>query len=90
MPCINEIGLQRARYQPKSPPDGVSESILELVYSDDKKLLPVAIWDPDKPEERATPYCHLARPLRLTLQENDVLYLPAMYANDRVLTIGNI
>ncbi|CCC09961.1 hypothetical protein SMACR_02541 [Sordaria macrospora] len=41
--------------------------------------VPFAIWDPDKPEENATRYSKLAEPMRVTLEEGDMLYLPAMW-----------
>ena len=41
--------------------------------------VPFAIWDPDKPDENATRYSKLAEPMRVTLEEGDMLYLPAMW-----------
>lgn len=41
--------------------------------------VPFAIWDPDSPHENATPYSKLAEPMRVTLREGDMLYLPAMW-----------
>lgn len=38
-----------------------------------------ALWDPDSPHERATPYSALVEPLRVTLDEGDLLYLPALW-----------
>ncbi|KAK3501676.1 cupin-like domain-containing protein [Neurospora crassa] len=57
---------------------------LELVMEKDsetgeKVTVPFAIWDPDKPEENATGYSKLAEPMRVTLEEGDMLYLPAMW-----------
>jgi jumonji domain-containing protein 7 len=43
------------------------------------EAVPFAIWDPDKPEQNATKFSHLARPLRVTLNPGDMLYLPAMW-----------
>lgn len=41
--------------------------------------VPFAIWDPDSPHENATPYSKFAEPMRVTLREGDMLYLPAMW-----------
>lgn len=41
--------------------------------------VPFAIWDPDSPEENATPWSKLAEPMRVTLRQGDMLYLPAMW-----------
>lgn len=38
-----------------------------------------ALWDPDEPAKHATPYSHLIEPLRVTLEEGDLLYLPALW-----------
>lgn len=77
MPCVHEQLLPRARYK-------ANASLYELRYglaiesSEDEEMLPVPTWDPDDPETRTTPYSHLAKPLRITLNEGDMLYLPAM------------
>ncbi|KAI0376655.1 putative pla2g4b [Hypomontagnella monticulosa] len=70
-PCVNEQELQPASYSRKE--DG-----LHLQKEDGDKV-PFAIWDPDSPTLRATKYSHLARPLRVTLEPGDMLYLPAMW-----------
>ncbi|KAJ8119205.1 hypothetical protein ONZ43_g3803 [Nemania bipapillata] len=41
--------------------------------------VPFATWDPDTPDLRATPYSHLAKPMRVSLEPGDMLYLPAMW-----------
>lgn len=40
---------------------------------------PVPTWDPDVPDVRPTPYSKLVKPLRVTLNEGDMMYLPAMW-----------
>lgn len=44
--------------------------------------VPFALWDPDHPGENATAYSALARPMRVTLEPGDMLYLPAMWCVD--------
>lgn len=75
MPCVNETKLRFGRYRPAA--DG--EQTLEACLNADGEPLPVPIWDPDMPEERATAYSKLARPLKVTLNEGDMMYLPAMW-----------
>lgn len=45
----------------------------------DAEPVPFATWDPDDPETNTTPFSHLAKPLRVTLNPGDMLYLPAMW-----------
>jgi jumonji domain-containing protein 7 len=40
--------------------------------------VPFATWDPDS-EEDGTRYSDLVRPVRVTLEEGDMLYLPALW-----------
>lgn len=77
MPCINEQLLPRARFVKNPQQNGVREEFA-INMSEDNELVPVATWDPDEPCKRTTPYSHLAKPLRLTLNEGDMLYLPSM------------
>lgn len=52
---------------------------MELEMDSDAEAVPFAIWDPDRPEGNATGFSYLARPLRVTLNPGDMLYLPAMW-----------
>lgn len=72
-PCTNEKLIAPATY--RRGDDG--ELRLELDEGEDK--VPLATWDPDDPTQNATKFSHLARPLRVTLQPGDMLYLPAMW-----------
>ena len=78
LPCVNERSLPRARYNlvTESCKGDVEEFGIENLEGE--QLVPVAIWDPDDPEKRGTKYSHLAKPLRVTLNQGDMLYLPAM------------
>lgn len=89
MPCVNETPLARGRYVPGSSAGAGEDERLEVqVQGDGEDAVPVAIWDPDLPEEKATPYSHLAKPLRVTLNEGDMLYLPAMWYHKVSQTAG--
>lgn len=77
MPCVNEQLLSKARYVEKPQVHGEGAGFTIEVDADDD-LVPVPTWDPDEPDRRPTSHSHLAKPLRVTLQEGDMLYLPAM------------
>ncbi|KAK1060696.1 hypothetical protein LTR33_012857 [Friedmanniomyces endolithicus] len=99
MPCVNEQVLARGRYVPvpsagaattsddggDCADSGIGE--LEVQLDVDAERVPVATWDPDEPEKRTTAWSHLAKPLRVTLREGDMLYLPCFWyhkVNQRV------
>ena len=69
MPCVNETPLPFARF----------DETLRPVRNASSEPIPVPIWDPDEPETRPTKYSSLAEPLRVTLHEGDMMYLPAMW-----------
>ncbi|KAF5702932.1 putative phospholipase [Fusarium globosum] len=71
-PCVNEQPLKPATYTR-------GENGMELKMDPDDQAVPFAIWDPDSPEQNATKFSHLTRPLRVTLDPGDMLYLPAMW-----------
>ncbi|CAM1508511.1 Fc.00g053590.m01.CDS01 [Cosmosporella sp. VM-42] len=71
-PCVNEQRLKPATYCRNG--DGLS-----LDMDSDSSTVPFATWDPDDPEKNPTPFSHLAKPLRVTLNPGDMLYLPAMW-----------
>ncbi|TXC09712.1 hypothetical protein FocTR4_00004764 [Fusarium oxysporum f. sp. cubense] len=72
-PCVNEQPLRPATYM-----RGENGMELKMDPTNDDAV-PFATWDPDKPEQNATKFSHLARPLRVTLNPGDMLYLPAMW-----------
>jgi jumonji domain-containing protein 7 len=71
-PCVNEQPLAPATYQR-------CEQGLELCPDPDAEPVPLATWDPDYPSSSTTKYSNLARPIRVTLNPGDMLYLPAMW-----------
>lgn len=79
MPCVNEQPLPRARYEALGNGSPQRQADLVVKRSEDDVCVPVATWDPDVPKHRPSEYSHLSQPLRVTLNEGDMLYLPAMW-----------
>jgi jumonji domain-containing protein 7 len=75
-PCVNEQSLTPATYVREDSGTG-----LKLKEDNDGRgeAVPFATWDPDSPERNATAYSSLAKPIRVTLDPGDILYLPAMW-----------
>lgn len=71
-PCVNEQRLKPATYT------RVDDKLV-LRTDSGSESVPFAIWDPEQPDQNATPYSHLAKPIRVTLNPGDMLYLPAMW-----------
>lgn len=87
MPCANERVLGQFRYAPAAnDDDGGEELVIEAQR--DAEPIPVAVWDPEVPEERTSEYSHLSKPLHVTLEEGDMLYLPAMWYHKVKQTSG--
>lgn len=70
--CVNEKLLLPATYVR-------SDRGLDLRVDQDAEPVPLATWDPDVPEVNATEFSSLAKPLHVTLNPGDMLYLPAMW-----------
>jgi jumonji domain-containing protein 7 len=70
--CVNERPVLPATYVRQG--DGFALSL-----DADSQPVPLATWDPDDPERNPTPVSALAKPLRVTLNPGDMLYLPAMW-----------
>ncbi|PSN66232.1 Clavaminate synthase-like protein [Corynespora cassiicola Philippines] len=75
-PCVNERAVLAATYVPS---DGEGEGGLVAKVDDPEEYVPFAMWDPDRPEENATRFSQYSQPLRVTLDEGDMLYLPALW-----------
>lgn len=67
--CINERFLPSAAYA----------ADMSIVTDDPPTLVPLAVWDPDRPEENPTRFSSLSRPIRIRLDPGDMLYLPACW-----------
>ena len=79
MPCTNEQLLPKARYRPVEDRSSMLPEDLTFDAGEDDTQVPVATWDPDDPLRWPSKYSHLSTPLRITLNEGDLLYLPAMW-----------
>lgn len=79
---MNEKPLLQTRYAP------VEGGQLKVEASDGAEKVPVPIWDPEVPEARASEYSYLSRKLDVTLEEGDMLYLPAMWYHKVKQTSG--
>ncbi|KAK4171562.1 cupin-like domain-containing protein [Triangularia setosa] len=85
-PCVNEQVLPSAVYNrcsstttaTPSSSSPAAQTNLELKVSPSSKV-PFPIWDPDRPFENETEYSCLASPVRVTLNQGDMLYLPALW-----------
>jgi len=84
MPCINEQPLRKGRYVPASS----DTELLEVQLDEEAEPVPVATWCPDLPDKFTTPYSGLSKPLRVTLEEGDMLYLPALWYHKVSQTAG--
>ncbi|KAL9131821.1 MAG: hypothetical protein Q9217_000348 [Psora testacea] len=69
--CVNEQWLVPATYD--------QQMYLVEDEDEDAEKVPCAIWDPDSPEKQATIYSRFSEPMRVTLQEGDVMYLPTCW-----------
>ncbi|TID18507.1 Clavaminate synthase-like protein [Venturia nashicola] len=93
-PVVGEKWVRSGTYvpSPSSPPssppspsstphpvDLNSEYTLAPTPDIPPHTLPFATYDPDSPLDTATPFSHLSKPLRVTLEPGDMLYLPALW-----------
>ncbi|KAL9101160.1 MAG: hypothetical protein Q9163_003562 [Psora crenata] len=67
--CVNEQWLLPATY----------DQHMGLVPEEGSERVPCALWDPDIPEEQATIYSKFSRPMRVTLAQGDMMYLPTCW-----------
>ena len=85
MPCVNETLIPNARYRPSEK----DSEQMEIEVDPAADFIPVPIWDPDQPKERATPYSRHSKASRVTLNEGDIMYLPAMWYHKVKQTSGD-
>lgn len=84
-PCVNEQKLPHCRYAPCAYRPSDCKLVIE---QQGQQAVPVAVWDPEEPDSRRSGYSHLSKPVSLTLQEGDMLYLPAMWYHKVKQTSG--
>ncbi|KAF1945941.1 Clavaminate synthase-like protein [Clathrospora elynae] len=80
--CVNERSVLAATYQSRTTSQGsssLSKDNLVIAIDDPEEYVPFATWDPDAPYANTTPYSQSSQPLRITLEEGDMLYLPALW-----------
>lgn len=82
--CINEQAIPAAKYAPRKGDDGAlaeEEDLhnLRVDLAEPVRSVHWALWDPDEPAVRPTEFSSLARPLKVTLDPGDMLYLPALW-----------
>lgn len=82
--CVNERSVLAATYAPQPPArtdctQALTTNELCVRIDEPVEYVPFATWDPDVPDQNATPYSRLSQPLRVTLEEGDMLYLPALW-----------
>ncbi|OCK90645.1 Clavaminate synthase-like protein [Cenococcum geophilum 1.58] len=75
--CINEQLIPAATYTPRPSPEALNDLVVCL--DEPEENVPFATWDPDLPDQRPTPFSKCSRSLRVTLEEGDMLYLPALW-----------
>ncbi|KAM0700748.1 hypothetical protein Q7P35_012469 [Cladosporium inversicolor] len=85
-PCVNEQKLPHCRYAHST--SDTSNGALSIEPQEGQDAVPVAVWDPEEPEERRSEYSHLSKPVTITLEEGDMLYLPAMWYHKVKQTSG--
>lgn len=79
-PCVNEKSVLAATYHPNSTePSDDGKAGLVMVVDEPEEYVPFATWDPDAPLGNSTFYSQFSQPLRVTLEEGDMLYLPALW-----------
>ncbi|EKG20480.1 Transcription factor jumonji/aspartyl beta-hydroxylase [Macrophomina phaseolina MS6] len=81
--CVNERAVPAAKYAPRKDGSGdlAEEDLhdLEVQIDEPARMVNWALWDPDEPEVRPTGFSNLSRPIKVTLEPSDMLYLPAMW-----------
>jgi jumonji domain-containing protein 7 len=81
-PCVNERSVLAATYEPRDASiksSDLKKDDLQIRIDDPEVYIPSVTWDPDNPLLNTTPYSNYARPLHVTLDAGDTLYLPALW-----------
>ncbi|KAL9640410.1 MAG: hypothetical protein Q9164_000292 [Protoblastenia rupestris] len=67
--CVNEQWLLPATY----------DESMRLMPDEGAEKVPCAVWNPDSPEKQATMYSRFSKPMKVTLHEGDMMYLPTCW-----------
>lgn len=90
-PCVNERAVLSATFSPASASAALSSASeadaesssdalpLCIKIDEPEAYVPLPTWDPDNPKDNKTRYTPYARPLRVRVDQGDVLYLPALW-----------
>lgn len=81
--CVNERSVLAATYHTEPSAtiqtQDLRQSDLVIKIDEPEEYIPFATWDPDTPTINTTPYSQCSQPMRVTLDEGDMLYLPALW-----------
>lgn len=79
--CVNEQVHPAGTFQPSAARGhNYFESLhLHPVLDIPESEVPFAVWDPDQPEKNTSTFSDLGKPIRVTLKQGDMLYLPALW-----------
>ncbi|KAF2822295.1 Clavaminate synthase-like protein [Ophiobolus disseminans] len=78
--CVNERSVLAGTYAPSTTSSTLQHiHDLHIAIDAPRTYTPFATWDPDEPLVNTTPYSQYSQPLRVTLGEGDMLYLPALW-----------
>jgi jumonji domain-containing protein 7 len=92
VPCVNERSVLSATYQPLNAAlqsADLCKQDLCICIDEPEAYIPLPTWDPDRPGENPTAYSEFARPIRVTVNEGDMLYLPALWYHKVKQIAGN-
>ncbi|CAO2651968.1 Nn.00g002510.m01.CDS01 [Neocucurbitaria sp. VM-36] len=82
-PCVNEKSVLAATYALKDSARSTEQDLgkddLHITVDDPEEYVPFATFDPDNFCDNTNAYSQLSQPLRVTLNEGDMLYLPALW-----------
>ncbi|KAF2250977.1 Clavaminate synthase-like protein [Trematosphaeria pertusa] len=80
--CVNEKAVLAGTYRLRDEGvegEEVQKEGLVIAVDEPDEYVPFATWDPDRPVENTTRFSECSLPLRVTLEEGDMLYLPALW-----------